>query len=268
MRVPQSTRIGRKRTTCVYHSAVENAPAYAIESVDNALQLLLLLRRDGSLRVSTAADELGVARSTAHRLLAMLKYRGFVVQDDARRYRPGPVLRELGSGGSVASLPLLARKHMEWLSQQVGETVNLMVLNGQRIRFVESVEGGEVLRVGSRVGVSLPAHRTSGGKVLLADLEREQIMQLFPELEPGTPELTQLLRQLSMTRRNGYGTNFEETETGVVALGVGIRDAQAITVAALSVSAPTVRYRRSNLLSLLPSLRAAAERIRRELIGG
>lgn len=247
---------------------MENPPAYAIESVDNALQLLLLLRRDGSLRVSTAADELGVARSTAHRLLAMLKYRGFVVQDSDRMYRPGPAFREMGAGGPVVALPLLARPHLEWLSHQVGETVNLMTRKGATVRFVESVEGTEVLRVGSRVGVTLPAYRTSGGKVLLADLNRADIEQLHPQFVPGSPELAGVLRQLSATRRNGYGTNFEETEAGVIALGVCIRDASAEAVAALTIAAPTVRYRRGDILRLLPSARTAAERIRRDLIGG
>jgi IclR family acetate operon transcriptional repressor len=67
---------------------VKNKPPYAIESVDHALVLAQLLQQEGSLRVTDAAERLGVSRSTAHRLLAMLVYRDFAEQTDDRRYRP------------------------------------------------------------------------------------------------------------------------------------------------------------------------------------
>lgn len=247
---------------------MEELPPYPINSVDNALRLLLVLRRDGSLRVSTAADELDVARSTAHRLLAMLKYRGFVVQDAERRYHPGPAFRDLGSGVPAVALPGLARPHMQRLSEQVGETVNLMTRDGTSVRFVESIEGTEVLRVGSRVGVRLPAHLTSGGKVLLAELSRAEIDQLYAAVPMSADDRALIHKQLSSTRRRRCGINFQETEAGVVAVGVCIRDADANAVAALTVSGPTVRYRRTQIANLLPQLRAAAESIRREIIGG
>ena len=66
-----------------------------LESVDAALRLLQMLGRDGQLRVTDAADELGVAASTAHRLLSTLRYRGFAVQAGDRTYRPGPAFTEL-----------------------------------------------------------------------------------------------------------------------------------------------------------------------------
>ena len=247
-------------------AAQEGAPPYAIESVDNALRLLLLVRRDGSIRVSAAADELGVARSTAHRLLAMLRYREFVVQDANRRYVPGPALRGLGSDSLETMLPQVARPHLESLSRALGETANLVVRTGTEVRFLESIEGREVLRVGSRLGVVLPALRTSGGKVLLADLPRDEVAALYPHLPADSAEMHQLQRTLSLTRRHGYGTNVEETETGVMAIAVGVRDASANIVAAMTIAAPTVRFSRTQLVRLLPPLRAAAEAVRRELL--
>ncbi|MGH3277713.1 MAG: helix-turn-helix domain-containing protein, partial [Trebonia sp.] len=71
---------------------MKNKPPYAIDSVDNALRILQLLRDSGQVRVSGAAAELGVARSTAHRLLAMLVYRDFAVQAEDRSYHPGPAV--------------------------------------------------------------------------------------------------------------------------------------------------------------------------------
>ena len=69
---------------------MKNEPPYAITSVDHALRLALILQREGQLTVSEAAERLGVARSTAHRLLAMLVYRDFAEQGTDRRYRACP----------------------------------------------------------------------------------------------------------------------------------------------------------------------------------
>src|ERR1700744_5092736 len=90
------------------------APPYPVQSVDHVLQLLLMLKRDGLLRVSDAAAELGVAKSTAHRLTSMLRFRGFVEQAADRTYRVGPALADLGGGGLSSSTALLgiARPHL------------------------------------------------------------------------------------------------------------------------------------------------------------
>jgi IclR family transcriptional regulator, acetate operon repressor len=67
-------------------------PAYLVDAADKALQLVLLLQGTEAVSVSEAAAHLGVARSTAHRLLTTLRHRGFAVQSDDRRYRAGPAL--------------------------------------------------------------------------------------------------------------------------------------------------------------------------------
>src|SRR5215475_12021196 len=72
-------------------------PAYPIASVDKALRLLMLFREQTTVRLSEASAHLGVAHSTAHRLLAMLAYHGFVRQErDTKAYVAGPALIEVG----------------------------------------------------------------------------------------------------------------------------------------------------------------------------
>src|ERR1700721_2047640 len=90
------------------------APPYPVQSVDHVLQLLLMLKRDGLLRVSDGAAELGVAKSTAHRLISMLRFRGFVEQASDRTYRVGSALADLGGGGLSSTTALLgiARAHL------------------------------------------------------------------------------------------------------------------------------------------------------------
>jgi IclR family acetate operon transcriptional repressor len=235
---------------------MRKTPAYGLDSVDNALRLLLMLRRDGMLRVTQVADELGVAHSTAHRLLASLRHRGFVVQDSSRAYRPGPACAELGSAAYVLGLAPLVREHLVALGTETGETAHLVVRTGTQVRFIDGVEGTQVLRVGSRTGMVLPAHRTSGGKALLAALSDAAVAALYAE----DPALDCVLRELPTTRRRGYGLNVEESERGVVALGACVRDAGGRPVAAITLAAPAARFRRQEMQAALPALRAAAER--------
>src|SRR5690606_1780001 len=121
------------------------------------------------LRVTDAARELDIALSTAHRLFSMLVYRGFAVQNEQRRYVPGPAMDARAiSAPWTRELRDLAAPEMEALSAELGETVNRMIRVGTDIRFLHTVEGGAVLRVGDRTGSVVPALQTSGGKMMLA----------------------------------------------------------------------------------------------------
>jgi IclR family transcriptional regulator, acetate operon repressor len=244
------------------------APPYPVQSVDYALQLLLILRRDGVLRVSDAAAELGVARSTAHRLISMLRFRGFVEQARDRSYRAGSAFADLGGGPNSATALLgIARPHLVRLTEKIGETSNLVIRVGSDIQFIDTIESKKALRVGSRVGVRLAARLTSGGKVLLADLQFEEVALLHPEFTDDVAALTVLKRMLSVTRRQGFGTNFQESERGVAALGMAVRGTAGAAIAAVSISAPTVRFNRGQIINLIPALTETVEGIRSDIIG-
>jgi DNA-binding IclR family transcriptional regulator len=244
---------------------VQNKPLYPVESADNALRLLLLLSERRSLRVSDAAAHLGVARSTAHRLLGALAFREFAVQDVHKAYRPGPAFeRMVLTRPSTQDLRTLLRGRVERLHAELGETCHLMVLEGNGARFIDCAEGTHTLRVGSRVGMLLPAHVTSGGKALLAELSADQLAALYPRDLPVAPggvvvQRAALLRQLATVRRRGYATNFEESERGIVAVGVCVRDSAGRAVAALAVAVPSVRCPRSRAGELAKVVRQAAE---------
>ncbi|MDV8148140.1 IclR family transcriptional regulator [Arthrobacter sp. B10-11] len=248
---------------------VQKRPTYSIEAVDNALQLLQLLRDGGALRLKDAAEELAVAPSTAHRLLAMLVYRGFAVQDETRRYVPGPAMGVGPAGLSwTRLLRSLAQPHMELLSAQLNETVNLMVRVGTKVRFLATVEGNNVLRVGDRQGTVMPANKTSGGKAMLAELEPHMIDQLFrsnnAEIGGDTipdAEYPAFLRELETIRGNGFAANFEGTEEGVSALGMALHNRHGIVVGAISVATPATRFRRVFDAGLVRALRETCRQL-------
>lgn len=247
---------------------MRNKPPYALDSVDNALQLIQLLRDQGRLRVTEAAAELGIGRSTAHRLLAMLVYRGFAEQDDSRGYRPGPSLSTATPlGGDLRQLRAAAMPAMERLCERVEETVNLMVRVGTQTRFVASVESNQILHVGDRRGTILPAAKTSGGKVLLAQLAPSEVATLYGigSAEPAMSEAEwdKLASELKLIRRRGYAMNPEGTEAGLHALGMPLRDKVGEYVAALSIAMPSARYSKPRIASMVRELRAAVDAIER-----
>lgn len=239
---------------------MKNKPVYGIDSVDHALRLATLLQQEGPLRVTDAAERLGVARSTAHRLLAMLVYRDFAEQDDDRRYVAGPVLCRPTVTEPVAELRRVALPHLQALAARLDETASLIVVVGDQARFVATVECGQVLRVGDREGRMLPVHLASGGKAVLATRPDPEVTALCA---PIGCDVRALLRDLHRVRRQGFAVNRERTEAGVTAIGCAIpapaRDA------AVSLAMPTLRYQRERVAEWARNIATTADRIARDL---
>lgn len=223
-------------------------PQYPIESVDNALKILLLLGERNSIRLTDASNYLGVASSTAHRLLAMLQYRGFVRQNpQTKAYEPGPSLSNVAFA-IMRQVDIRARAHpvLQRLSETVGETVHLGRLDGTAVFFVDSIESSRAVRVGSRLGMSLPAHCTSTGKALLASCEPQAVRLLYPH--ERLPVLTShslnsrkaLEAELAVVRDRGYATSSEESEEGVASVAAFLGDF-AGSKYAVNISAPVTR---------------------------
>jgi IclR family acetate operon transcriptional repressor len=211
-------------------AAPPNRPQYPIESVDNALRILLLLGERRSIRLTEVSEYLSVASSTAHRLLAMLQYRGFVRQvEGSRAYEPGPALTTIAFA-VLRHTDVRERVHpvLERLSASLGETVHLARLDGNTVTFVDSVESSRAVRVGSRMGMTMPAHCTSSGKALLATMDDRAVRELYPSekltglTSHSIIKRSVLLRQLAEIRRVGYATSDEESEDEVTSVSVSL----------------------------------------------
>src|SRR5246127_972604 len=227
------------------------APQYPIESVDNALKLLLLLGEQPQIRLSEATRYLGVASSTAHRLLAMLTYRGFVRQDPvSKAYLPGPSLTGVAFAifGRI-DIQRSATPIMRALSEQLRESIHVGMLDGANVHFVAAIEGPAAVRVASRLGRTLPAHCTSTGKVMLAQLSQPELRQLLPHermrriTSRSIGSRTELEAELLRIRERGYGVNREESEEGVASVAVPIPTRAPGLRLALNAAAPQNRLR-------------------------
>jgi DNA-binding IclR family transcriptional regulator len=243
-------------------------------SVANALTLLELIGDQQTIRVSEAAERLGVARSTAHRLLSALRERGFVLQDRPNGvYRPGPVLNEIGlSAIGRIDIRSVARPIMQELSEQTRETVSLTLIEGRNVRFVDCVESPRTVRVGDRTGVVMPAHCTAAGKAILAALpdtelhRRYQDRSLITRTSSSISTWERLEAELALVRRHGYALNEREGEEGVCAVAVAVRDLTDAPLAALAVLLPTSRIGQIDARGdVVPLLDRAAETVQQLL---
>jgi IclR family transcriptional regulator, acetate operon repressor len=242
-------------------------PAYPITSVNNALRLLLTFRDRPQLALSDASAYLGVAHSTAHRLLAMLAYHDFVRQERGRRvYVAGPALIEIGLA-AVRQLDVRshARPVLEKLAAETEETVHLARLDGAMVLYLDGIESTRAVRVTVRTGNTLPAHCTASGKALLAVLSVDEVRAIYPGRRalPGTTERsitrrTDLERELAAVRERGYATNDEESEEGVASLAMAVRGSGPGALASLSVSLPVQRLA-ANRKRIVAALRSAVD---------
>ena len=211
-----------------------------LTSVDNALWLLQLVAERQALRVSEAAELLGVARSTAHRLLSALRRRGFVMQDRPNgTYRPGPALSAIGMAAiSGLDIRRVAQPVLEQLRDKTKETASLAVLEGTMVRFVECYEGTAIVRIGNRAGVVRHAHASAIGKAILAALPDSDLERRYPDEElpaPTPSSITsrrELMAELTQVRRQGYALNWEESSDGVAAVAAALRGPTGMPLAA------------------------------------
>jgi DNA-binding IclR family transcriptional regulator len=238
------------------------------DTVSKTLRTLQLLTTYDTLRVTDLSRELNVAVSTAHRLLHIMSLHGFVEQDaESRQYRLGPAALKLGRRPRGRNLAAAARPHLERLSAQLEETVNLVVLDGPEALFLDGVESRQLVRVGTRTGARIPAYESAGGKILLARLPSGVVRGLYADgLARATrftlPDLDELEHDLAQVKVHGYALNLGEHMPEVCAIGVAVG---AGADGAVTVAGPSTRWIRERLTGLLPRVQATAEAIALDL---
>jgi IclR family transcriptional regulator, KDG regulon repressor len=219
-------------------------------SVQNAARLLkCFTSQDRELGVTELAHRLDFGKSTVHRLLATLAAEQLIEQDPTTgRYRLGLAILELGAAASTATdLHAAALTPMSVLRNRTGETVQVAVLDGREVVYVERLESHNTLQLFLEVGRRNAAHATGTGKCLLAHLDDQLLDRLLEgwELTPKTPRTITdhrtLREELSRTRRRGYATNLHESEAGVLSVAGPIRDVHHRVIASLSVAGPAER---------------------------
>ncbi|MET3919266.1 IclR family transcriptional regulator [Arthrobacter sp. UYEF20] len=240
-----------------------------VQSVDRAITVLEILARTGDAGVSEIAEEMGVHKSTASRLLSALDARGMVQQNSDRgKYQLGfNILRLASAIPARLSVVKEARPELEDLVEKFGETVNLAVLRSHYAVNVDQAMGPSTLATQDWIGGLTPLHATSSGKVLLAALAAEARNRVLAEagLEPYTQRTItsrdELEKQLAGIADAGYATVYEELEPGLNAVAVPVRNHRGAVVGSVSISGPAFRFDPERIPGLIDELKQAGHSI-------
>jgi len=240
-----------------------------IQVIDRAISLLdALMRERNPASLKVLAAETGLHPSTAFRILAALTEHSVVSRTEAGSYRLGPHLLQWAERVSAGlEIREVARPVMQWLRDQVGESVNLTLREGDQVVYVERAIPNRMMRVEQVIGSRAPLHVTAVGKLMLGEsgdaATREYATRTcLPALTVNTrTEVEALLGDIHASMARGYALDDEEAELGVGCIGVLVRDASVAAVAGLSVSAPIERRK----AEWIPLVREAAERIAEKL---
>ena len=224
----------------------ESSAIQVIDRMASLLDALAAEQNGASLKILSA--ETGLHPSTTFRILASLSQHGFVARDDAGLYLLGPHLLQLAAKVRVGlDVRAVARPEMEWLRDQVGETVNLTVRQGDEMVYVERVTPNRMMRVEQLIGSRAPLHVTAVGKLMLGEAgaaaTRDYAKRTrLPAYTTNTRhDIKALLEDIGVCSARGYALDDEEAELGVGCIGALIREATGAAVAGLSVSAPMER---------------------------
>ncbi len=236
-------------------TASPESPARRLSSVGGALRLLkTFTAEEPELGITALAKRLGVAKSTAHRLVTTLVAEGFLEQNPVDgRYRLGLLLFALGAQvRRRMNVSEQAVPHLHELSTRSGETVHLAVLHDTEILYLRNIDSPHAIRTRSYLGVRMPAYCTSEGRALLAyspPLVVAHVMRarLLPRTGNTVTDKARLARLLAQVRDCGYALDDEESEDGMRGVAAPIFDASGAVVAAVGLVGPTQRVSKAGL---------------------
>jgi DNA-binding IclR family transcriptional regulator len=237
----------------------------SINSLGRGLRILDLLievegdvvRRPRGVSVQQVANELGVHKSSASRLMRTLVDHGYAVPNKGspRGYRLGPAV-QIHQG-----LTFDQRR----LSQLTGECAHAAVASGGAALVIDDVETGQPLRVVAETGRRIPLHCTSAGKCLLA-FGRAAIPNELPARTARTITSPEILRiHLAEIVERGYALDDEENDSGVRCLSAPVFNGSEEAIGCIGIDGPSVRITEANIGTMAGHVVAAAERLGRAI---
>ena len=219
-----------------------------VQAVERALSVLRVLAEEGEpLRLADVQRKTGLQKTVAFRLLKTLAASRFVEQEvETGRFHIGIGAFEVAQAyPRGTSLIGLTRKHLQALVDGSPHTAYVATLDGFEIVYLASVEGTGPLRVYVNPGARNPAYATAVGKVLLAELDDEEIAEraerfgLVRLTRTTITSATELIGQVHQVREQGYALNSEEAYPGIGAIAAVIRDRSGKASAGITLSYAT-----------------------------
>jgi len=228
-----------------------------IASLEHGLSILEAMASEmRAIPLSTLAERSGLKKTTAWRLAHTLVRLGYLRQDqETRRFSLAPRVLSLGYAYFESlDLKQLASPFLLDLSARLGETVNMAILDGYDLVYVERIKTSQIVNINLHVGSRLPLYNTSMGRALIAEMPTEWLgrylasLKTVPEakkyVQGGAEKLLKILRE---TRQVGYALNDQDLTVGLRSIASPIRDRSKKVVAAVNVAVPSARVSVSQL---------------------
>ncbi|CAH0528807.1 DNA-binding transcriptional regulator KdgR [Vibrio hippocampi] len=234
----------------------------SVASVLKVFNIVSALADQKEAGVSELSQQLRISKATTYRFLKTMTTLGFVHQEsEADKYALTSKLFELGSKAlDHVDLIDLAHKEMEEICEAFNETVELGSIDEESVIYLHKVDSSYHLRMHSRIGRRNPLYNTAIGKVLMGYMPEAEVRALLAPVEfkkhtDKTHEtVEQLLAELRLVKRQHFAEDIEEQEPGLRCIAVPVFDRFGQTIAAISVSFPTIRFdekRKHDYIALL-----------------
>lgn len=247
---------------------------HLINSVIRSFDVLeLFSREEDEIGISEMSRRLGLYKSTVHRIVSTLVYKGILEQNSGNgKYRLGLKLYKLGIiARDHDELINIASPYLYRLTERTGETSNLVVMEGTMCMYVAQQESSQMIRMFTRLGARVFPHCSGAGKVLLSDMSEEEIDSIveanglarYAENTITTRE--ELKNELLKVKELGYAFDNGEREEGVMCIAAPIRDHNRRVIASLSISGPKYRFQGRELEELILIVKKHAQGISAEL---
>ncbi len=247
-----------------------------VQSLERAFDILEVMAKEGRpISISYLSEKVNLKVSTVHRLLATMVSRGFVRQNEEdNKYRLGLKLWEIGNAVLPPDVRFTAKPYLEELVSRCEETVNLAVLDGHEVVYIDQVEPERriVVKMFAQAGSRGPAYATASGKVLLAYLPEEKQEEVinkvvFEKFTTDTITNAEDLKQeLNRIRSEGYALDWGELEEHIRCAAVPVFNHEKKAVAAISVSGVAARMSNAYVHNhLLPDIKDVGQKISQQL---
>ncbi len=244
-----------------------------VRAVERALDILLCFSQaQPVLSLTEVAGQVGISKSTVHRLLATLETKRFVTRDKTSGlYHLGFRFIEMASLVLYdIDLDRWAFPYLQRLCAECGETVDLAALDGGHVIYLQVVESPQRVKIAAAVGQRLPAQCTASGKAFLAFMPKEQVRDLAQQglircTDNTSESLADLYEDLRITRERGFAMSEQEYEQDINAVAAPILDASGCPALVIAIVGPSFRLSKERMLVLGQSIRATADAIVRDV---
>jgi IclR family KDG regulon transcriptional repressor len=244
-----------------------------VRAVERALDILLCFSIDKpTLSLTEIAEQVGMHKSTIHRLLATLESKHFITRDNTTgMYQLGFLFIELASILlHDLDIQRWALPYLQQLSEQCGETVDLAVLNNGHVVYLQVVESSQRVKIAAAVGQQLPAFCTASGKAFLAYLPDDYVhralnQELTKYTEHTVVSLEELYKDLRETRERGFAISEQEYEKDINAVAAPIMNTNNCPIGVIAIVGPSYRMPHDRMLKFGQMIRNTADLIVRDV---